>query len=238
MVGQSLLTNLVAYWRMESNANDTTSGAHNGTATSVTYSTVNGKIRVGAGFNGTTSKITVPDATDWTMGSGDFSFVMWIKRVSGISSRQIFMGQSNSAGGQTSISIDWEWNASNNLVAYLCDASACYPATSSGTITDGNWHHIAFTRIGNTTYLYIDGSQVGTADVTGKTMNDSGNLLGIGILGELTILPFNGDIDEVGIWKGRGLTSAEITTLFNSGNGLAYPLSTYNGGQFLQFFNH
>src|SRR5262249_31508245 len=35
---------------------------------------------------------------------------------------------------------------------------------------------------------------------------------------------FNGAIDEIGVWN-RALTSTEITNLYNSGAGLAYPLT-------------
>ena len=39
---------------------------------------------------------------------------------------------------------------------------------------------------------------------------------------------YDGKFDEVGIWNKR-LTQSEITSLYNSGNGLAYPFSTSAG---------
>ncbi|NTW31353.1 MAG: hypothetical protein HGB12_01740, partial [Bacteroidetes bacterium] len=53
----SLTTGLVSYWDMEGNSNDLW-GSSNGTNTSITFSSANGKISQGAGFNGSSSKIT------------------------------------------------------------------------------------------------------------------------------------------------------------------------------------
>jgi hypothetical protein len=33
----------------------------------------------------------------------------------------------------------------------------------------------------------------------------------------------DGPMDELGIWKGKGLTDDEITFLYNDGDGLQYP---------------
>ncbi len=48
--------NLVAYWRMEGNSNDS-KGSNNGTDSNITYSNANGRFGQGAAFNGTTSSI-------------------------------------------------------------------------------------------------------------------------------------------------------------------------------------
>lgn len=48
----------------------------------------------------------------------------------------------------------------------------------------------------------------------------------------------NGDIDEIGIWS-RIITSGEVTSLYNSGAGLAYPFTgggaTNNSSMFFVF---
>ena len=57
----------------EGNSNDSTSNSNDGTDTSITYSTANGKIGQGAGFNGSTSNIAYP-----SLGLGNsFTFSFW-----------------------------------------------------------------------------------------------------------------------------------------------------------------
>ena len=46
-------------------------------------------------------------------------------------------------------------------------------------------------------------------------------------------LPYNGLIDEVGFWH-KVLSQSEVTSLYNSGAGLAYPFSASAGFAFNQ----
>lgn len=104
----------------------------------------------------------------------------------------------------------------------------------AGTVSDGNWHHIAatFLRAGEV-ITYIDGKEVDVRDVTASLNNidtpagfatnigqdgtgrytDGGNV-GISDLA----------MDDLGIWR-RALTPDEISRIFTAGSGGA-PLST------------
>lgn len=46
------------YWRLDGNSNDASGNGNNGTDTDITYSQANGRLNQGAGFNGSSSKIT------------------------------------------------------------------------------------------------------------------------------------------------------------------------------------
>ena len=82
-----------------------------------------------------------------------------------------------------------------------------------------NWHHYAVTRISGVVQFYLDGVAVGSP---GESSDDlSGHL---GIFGKSTS---GGDhanqiSDLFGFWE-RGLSPGEIASLYNNGNGLAYP---------------
>ena len=69
------------------------------------------------------------------------------------------------------------FNADNTFSCDFYGASTSYKATSTGTVADTNWHHIACVRDGNTIRLYIDGTQDGTGDVTGVTLHNSTEVL-------------------------------------------------------------
>src|SRR5690606_35078959 len=71
-------TALVAYWKYNGNSNDSSGNGHNGTDTSMTYGA--GQVGDCAIFNGSTSKIIVPDANgfSFTNGSSDVPFTILI----------------------------------------------------------------------------------------------------------------------------------------------------------------
>ena len=95
--------------------------------------------------------------------------------------------------------------------------------TSSSTVTDGNWHHAVATQNGSAQALYLDGVSQGTAS------GAAGNYTGYWRIGGGTFGGWpnyggsyvSGNIDEVGIWN-VALTSAQVTTLYNSGAGNAF----------------
>lgn len=85
------------------------------------------------------------------------------------------------------------------------------------------WYHLVGVMDGatDTLTLYVNGSSVGTNTFAG-TMTYSTPHLQIGNTRFLGT--FDGLIDEVGIWN-VALTGADVTALYNSGSGLAYPFS-------------
>jgi hypothetical protein len=79
------------------------------------------------------------------------------------------------------------------------------------------WHHLVVSVAGNTMSIYDNGVLVDTVSLSGTrpTPNQiriGGNQIGYG---------WSGAIDEVGFWN-RALTPTEVSTLYNTGNALAY----------------
>ena len=104
---------------------------------------------------------------------------------------------------------------------------------SDSTINDGNWHHVAFTKVGNQLKLYIDAVLEDTETdnahdlVTrtscnifvggrkyGKRRHDA--LLNKWV-GENVIHPLTGKMDEIRLFD-KGLSAAEVTVLHSSIN--------------------
>ena len=84
------------------------------------------------------------------------------------------------------------------------------------------WTHIVGTYNGNQNKIYVNGQLAGTSNANIITNNFT-NTLVLGRHGHLNEQGryWNGDMDEVGIWK-RALNQNEISTLYNNGNGLSY----------------
>ena len=88
------------------------------------------------------------------------------------------------------------------------------------------WHHVVITYNGseaNEVNMYINGNA--TPEYTGQgaaTIDNEASPLWIGTMNAAYAQDFIGQIDEIGIWKGRVLTTDEIAELYNGGDGLSY----------------
>jgi hypothetical protein len=97
----------------------------------------------------------------------------------------------------------------NKILVGQWDGTTFTTVTSTATVNDGNWHHVAFVRGATGFSLYIDGTLQGTAvadNVTGTT--DNTTPLQIGRRGNGQNY-FKGEIDEVRIWN-VGKTAIQI----------------------------
>lgn len=163
-------------------------------------------------FNGTNSYLTLSNnsSTNMTFGTGDFTIEAWIYPTS-------FTGQTN-----VNMIIDFRPLSTNG--AYVCFYLALttgYPiltVSNSNVITGTTaptlnaWNHIALTRSGTSTRVFINGNQ------TGSTYTDSTNYLGsvgrpiIGATGFFAPADyFTGYMDEIRITKGVARYTANFT---------------------------
>jgi hypothetical protein len=217
----SLLTNLIHYFKMDGNSNDIV-GADNGTDTAITYNAGNGKISLGAGFNGTTSEIilgtAIPMQTNLTIAA-------WVKTAN-LGTRQVIFGDSDATATQVyeldlqaSQKLRFQWSSSGtDFRSYITDAIA---------INDNNWHHIVVTQVGTgAPQFYVDGVAVSSSlsGSGGAATKPAAQTSAIGEYGGYAAgLSFwNGAIDELGYWS-RALSSADVTQLYNGGAGISYP---------------
>ncbi len=77
---------------------------------------------------------------------------------------------------------------------------------------DGNWHHLAGVMDGTTAYLYMDGVQIGTKNVTTGPFDLGGDYLYIGQDGRGTFGLFNGEIGDARVWT-RALSTNEVASI-------------------------
>lgn len=215
----ALTDNIISYWKMDGNANDSAS-SNNGTATNVTFSTGNGKINEGAGDMDTPSDIQVADAANLSPTSA-ISISCWVNTVSTVSQYHTFVAKGNVA--QYIFRID---GANNKYELYLKLGGTLRNVKSLTSITDGAWKFLTVTYDGSTMKIYIDGTLDNSASFSG-TIGTGTDVLGIGM--DITDGGSNvhliGAIDEVGMWS-RALTAGEVTSLYNGGAGNQYPFSS------------
>ncbi len=73
-------------------------------------------------------------------------------------------------------------------------------SSNSGIITPGQWTHVAFVLDNGTGFLFVDGIEVGSGNLTTVNTPANGANLSIGERVAGSSIPFEGVIDEVRIW--------------------------------------
>ena len=203
--------NLVSYWRMEGNSNDS-KGSNNGTNTNISYSS--GKFGQGAGLNGTTSQIVFGGSGLPTL-QGVKTVCFWFKvpalpTVSNGSMIGFFDSNSSPSNG---FQVICRTSANQNTIA-VSKWGGTIIADSSFTPSVGVWYHCAVTFDGTYTSIYINGIRRMLSTVS--LQSGTSACFEIGSYPGNTSEFFNGQVDDVAIFN-RSLSPAEILSIFNSG---------------------
>lgn len=90
-----------------------------------------------------------------------------------------------------------------------------------GTAALNEWVYMVGTYDGTTEKLYVNNVLI-ASQPTSQLVNPSVGQFKIGTFDDGGEFVFNGSIDAVGIWN-RALSNAEITLLYNNGNGIELP---------------
>ena len=232
----ALADNLISYYKLdESSGNAADSvGSNTLTNTDVTYST--GIINNGAVFNSSTDKLTITDGSQSGFDfSDDFSISSWINVTAINQGHGIVAKGDNGAyqyvfyiDGGNKPTLDISQDGSQTASQYHRQTADAAQITSTAT-----WYHVGVTfDLGlNTIILYVNGASVASSVTYGTGVTAINNGTGNFSLGYENSFPAKlaGTLDEVGLWN-RVLTSAEMTSLYNSGAGCAYSFAACEGG--------
>lgn len=213
----TLLNGLLAYYKFESNSNDTV-WSLNGTDTSITYWTW--KIWNGAIWNWSNSKISTASTTLFSW--NDISISFWIKPWA-----------SQSEVVKTILDYNhWPWNGwviqsenANSTGRYYFTwwNGSAFQGAGAGNwvvLTPDVWQHIVYTKIGTVTKWYVNWTETWSFTWSWTLVSASYPLTILAWQG--VNRSFNGTMDELWIWN-RWLTPAEVTQLYNSWNGISHP---------------
>ena len=202
-----LLAGLQAFYKL-SDTSDSSGNSNTLTVNgNVQFDT--GKIGLAAGFDGDSSKYLGTTSNLGELTLTGFSVSVWFKNTSG----------NNSVVMSSEVSDFNGWflatNNDNNIYFLAGSGSGWTTFDTAGTYSVDTWTHlvIAATSSGSVSY-YVNGSLTttnGSAAWTAASLTIGRNIV--------DGTSFNGQIDAVGIWN-RALSDAEVSALYNSGNGL------------------
>ena len=189
----------------------------NGTVSAETLANPSFSSNKSANFDGATGYLSVPDSTDWSFGTGNFTIDFWIN-----------FNSLGNVGEQQNIVSQYQ-DALNWWFIYKAENSGTKPnkfglGTIGGTgsgfqmssgwsdASIGTWHHIAFVRKGETGYIFIDGkTQTLSNSTIGNLPDISGPLLIGKWSGGFPNYFVNGYMDEVRISKGVARWTSDFT---------------------------
>ena len=108
-----------------------------------------------------------------------------------------------------------------NFITSLDGSTSTYTTITSGSLSLNTWYFIvARLEVGGNSTLYVDNSSVATTAAP-ASVNSGSARFELFSFNTSTINTRPGKIDSLGIWN-RALDRSEITTLWNSGSGVAY----------------
>ena len=156
-------------------------------------------------FNGSSAYATLPSNSAFTLGSGDWTIEYWTYLTT-TSVTQCFLDMRYPGSfSVTAVVIDF---TSNQLRFYTNGGSAI--VATSGLLTTNTWYHVALSKSGSSTKLFVNGTQ------TGSTYSDTNSyvattLPNIGRFNDGTGAYLSGYISNLRIVKGVAVYTSNFT---------------------------
>ncbi len=221
-------SNLVAWYKLEANANDS-QGSINGTTNNVSFISDAYKLGTGAYSLSGTNPLYFANAKDNKLlpETGDFTIACWVKHSGHSDHQQIFRSQDSSGSSKGEFRINHSGTSSQDdrLALALNDGTNGTGGNSATVMTtnavpQNEWVHLACTRTGATVKLYINGiletnqNTSGTFSANMKWGNDTPRVGRMENANET----LQGSIDDLAVWH-RVLSATEIGKLVNNNVG-------------------
>jgi len=184
-------------------------------------------------FNGTSDYLTAPANAALSMGTGDFTWEMWVYPITtpsgtGTSSNQFLFGYRSGNDTSPYLTLNSGSGGTNPIILFSGDTtnflSTTFPALN-------NWHHIAITRSGTALKMFLNGAVV--SSTTNSTNFSDASTRYIGAINGGTTYYFPGYISNLRIVKGTAVYTAAFTPPTAPLTAIANTsllLNTINGG--------
>jgi len=218
VLSSSLLNDLLAYWKLDTTSWSDSSGNGYTLTNNNGVSVGTGKISGDAVFDGTTGNYLYNSSVD--LAGNYVSCCFWMKFFTPENQFSTILGKGNNSDNQLTY-----FFYEGEIYTGLQTADGFNQLNSGLGFGDGNWHFYASTYNGIDLNFYVDGSIVNNVAQSGA-ISPLSSYFGIGRFeyDGFDDIQLNCEIDECGVWN-RGLTQAEITSLYNAGAGKTYPFT-------------
>lgn len=202
-----LADNPIGYWEFDETSGTTAADSGGATQQPGTYENCTlgqasafTALGTAAGFDGSTSRVQIPQNAVFELGTGDFSVELWYSTPSTGRGDIFNFKNENDFGIFANLSGSGEISGYHN--GFL-----------NGTTTTVNaWHHVVVTRSAGTSLFYVDGVQVASNANTQSFSANAPIFIGAnhgGAPGYVMGIPFTGLVDEVAVY-GTALSAARV----------------------------
>lgn len=213
---------LVAYYSMEDTAGTDATGRGNTLTATNSPTAVAGKVANGGNFVAASQQYyTIADNADTSMGDIDFALACWLKPTTLPGAATLF-GKWHSSGGVGTPKEYWIGTVGTALGFFVSNDGTAQTSINFGTaLSTATWYFVVawHNSVANTINICAnDGTVASTAHTTG-VFNGVSPFRIAGMASSNNYQ--NGVLDEVAVWKDIP-TAADITDLYNAGNGRDY----------------
>lgn len=231
----ALSDNLISYWSLDEASGDAIDahGTNDLTDTN-TVGAATGKVDGARDFEESASEyFSHADNSDLSTGDIDFTFACWVNAESFTGSNQRIICKINNA--VTVLEYDFYYRGSESRFYFdVYNGSSLVgrvAANTFGAPSTATWYFVVGRHRGGATNeidISVNDGGFDSAATTGAPA-DTAAPFSIGSLAGLAGTFWDGLIDEVAFWK-RSISDAEVTELYNSGNGRDYAYVSGGGG--------
>ena len=183
-----------------------------------------GKVGTGALAFGPSKYIIVDGVADDIQGDDDITLNGWIKTTTTENTDWL---SCNTASKGNRLLLGVAGNTDEGRFIINDGGTGQREILSVNPVNDNQWHMLTYAKSGSVGTLYVDSAEQGTHTVSYAPFSSS-DLWSIAMEwdagGAGNYFSDAGQMDEVAIWR-RSLTTEEIVTIYNSGNGKSLPLS-------------
>lgn len=210
----SLMTGLLAYWKLDEASGDAIdSSINNRTLTQVNNPLgVVGKVGNARNFVSTSAQHL--KNTAFALDDADFTVSFWVNFTTRIAFAALIEKQISNARGQFNIYHESDWKIGFALYQQADVPLGSVISSTFGALSIGTWYHVLADRNKTTGKIGIEVNGTRTEGNAPGVMGTSANF-GIGAWAHSAGHPLNGAIDEVGVWS-RLLTAEEKARLLNN----------------------
>lgn len=164
----------------------------------------------GRWFDATNDKIVIPNHASLKFGTGDFTIEAWIRHSANAAVEWIITCSDYPADDE-----GWRFGIDTDNTYYFRDMKTVTPVdiNTTSTQTEDAWEHLVVTRVGTTLATYLNGVVDGAGATSSADFDDTRETY-VGYI-EGVVDSWDGDIGEIRLYKGKGLSAAEVLHNYN-----------------------
>jgi gliding motility-associated-like protein len=213
---------LVGWWPFTGNVNDLSVNTNNGTVTGATLTADRfGNPNNAYSFNGTSANyIDVPHNASFDVSNVTIS--AWYNAIDyGVNTtswKRLIVSKREWGGWGNSFEVNIEAPYSGTInkmqACWTINGVNSFLTFADGSLLTNTWSHFVYTHDNDSAKIYLNGALVQSMAISGGLTY---NTLPVRFGGRPSDgwHPFNGDLDDIGIWN-RALTACEIQDLYSS----------------------